>query len=413
VNFNNKKIKNLTCKVSSFSNSPTKHKRYRLPIIAILIITLILTSSFLVFFTDKLPFTSSTVGTKPNIPTINPPYTAPELLWKTDDHGRGCVYPVVLNEVVYSYQDYGFRGLILTALNVTNGDIIWQTRGSETGASSDINNMIYTHAYGLIAWNAKDGTIIWIYGGSVNSFVVVNDNIYIYSYGTVVALKAIDGTEIWNYTLGRLDSFSALAVANGIVYISDNRVHNVYALDALDGKLLWECTTDGGDAYSWMNPALAVANGIVYVADKCTLYALNATTGKKIWTYKTGGEVGLPVVEYGVVYVGSGDKKVYALNAQTGKKIWAFNIGPDGMPVPHVPTPAVADGVVYVTDNYCNDSGDYNGVLYALSAANGKKFWSYQIEEMILSHVIVDDKIYINTSNSISVFSTIKPLTST
>jgi eukaryotic-like serine/threonine-protein kinase len=44
-----------------------------------------------------------------------------------------------------------------------------------------------------------------------------------------------------------------------------------------------------------------------------TLYALNASTGTKLWSYTTGGGVySSPTVADGVVYVGSDDGNVYA-----------------------------------------------------------------------------------------------------
>ena len=43
------------------------------------------------------------------------------------------------------------------------------------------------------------------------------------------------------------------------------------------------------------------------------VYALNARTGAKLWSYTTGGEVwSSPAVANGVVYIGSYDGKVYA-----------------------------------------------------------------------------------------------------
>jgi outer membrane protein assembly factor BamB len=59
----------------------------------------------------------------------------------------------------------------------------------------------------------------------------------------------------------------------------------------------------------------AVANGVVYVgSNDNNLYALNATTGAKVWNYTTGGSVySSPAVANGVVYVGSQDHNLYAL----------------------------------------------------------------------------------------------------
>jgi outer membrane protein assembly factor BamB len=43
------------------------------------------------------------------------------------------------------------------------------------------------------------------------------------------------------------------------------------------------------------------------------VYALNATTGAKLWSHHTGNQVfSSPTVANGVVYVGSGDGNMYA-----------------------------------------------------------------------------------------------------
>jgi len=58
----------------------------------------------------------------------------------------------------------------------------------------------------------------------------------------------------------------------------------------------------------------AVANGVVYVGSfDNNVYALNAKTGAKLWSYTTGSYVwSSPVVVNGTVYVGSYDGNVYA-----------------------------------------------------------------------------------------------------
>lgn len=106
---------------------------------------------------------------------------------------------------------------------------------------------------------------------------------------------------------------SSPAVVNGTVYIgsSDN---NIYALNGTTGAKVWNYTT-GSSVYS----SPAVSNGAVYVgSDDNNLYALNATTGAKLWSYTTGGGVdSSPAVVNGTVYVGSYDNNVYAIGNAT------------------------------------------------------------------------------------------------
>jgi outer membrane protein assembly factor BamB len=57
-----------------------------------------------------------------------------------------------------------------------------------------------------------------------------------------------------------------------------------------------------------------------------------------------------------VVYVGSWDHNVYALNAKTGVRLWSYTTGNDYV-FSVTSSPAVANGVVYV--------GSVDGKVYA------------------------------------------------
>lgn len=71
----------------------------------------------------------------------------------------------------------------------------------------------------------------------------------------------------------------------------------------------------------------AVAGGTVYFgsADD-NLYAVNVTTGAKVWSFKTGAAItdSSPAVANGIVYIGSTDDYLYAVNATTGAQSWKF-----------------------------------------------------------------------------------------
>ena len=56
-------------------------------------------------------------------------------------------------------------------------------------------------------------------------------------------------------------------------------------------------------------------------------YALNATSGAKLWNYTTGGAIYSSAVAGGVIYVDSSDNSVYALNATNGDRLWNFVTG--------------------------------------------------------------------------------------
>jgi outer membrane protein assembly factor BamB len=97
------------------------------------------------------------------------------------------------------------------------------------------------------------------------------------------------------------------------------------------------------------------------------VYALDASTGALVWKYPTGDVMlGSPTVANGVLYVGSNDNNVYALDAKTGAKLWTYATA--GV-VQDIGGPTVADGVVYVTSGTI---GGRNNV-YAFSLPYGER----------------------------------------
>src|SRR5204863_2730 len=97
----------------------------------------------------------------------------------------------------------------------------------------------------------------------------------------------------------------------------------VVALDAETGKVRWKVTM----APTESSPL--VAGGLVYVGDwSGKLYALNAHSGRVVWTYQTGDRV-KDGVAYGGgrVYVANFSGRTYGLDARTGKVLWIFRRG--------------------------------------------------------------------------------------
>jgi len=77
--------------------------------------------------------------------------------------------------------------------------------------------------------------------------------------------------------------------------------------------------------------APVVAGGHVYVAsqDTHTVYALDADSGKTVWTYTVGGRVDSPPTVYqGRVVFGAADGRAYCLRASDGTLAWRFAAAP-------------------------------------------------------------------------------------
>ncbi len=84
------------------------------------------------------------------------------------------------------------------------------------------------------------------------------------------------------------------------------------------------------------------------------------------WTFQAvDGFESSPVVEYGMVFIGSDDHNVYALDENTGELVWNFTT--EGYVIA---TPAVADGRVFF-------GSAMDGKFYSLDAFTGDLVWTF------------------------------------
>ncbi|HKT82007.1 MAG TPA: PQQ-binding-like beta-propeller repeat protein [Vicinamibacterales bacterium] len=175
-------------------------------------------------------------------------------------------------------------------------------------------------------------------------------------------------TPRWLFQHGVIDGVSnqtTPVIVNRTMYVTDAR-GSVYALDALDGRLLWTFDVTnligGGsrEGYIFRNRGAAYADGVVYTAAGSFLFALDAKTGKPMPGFGKNGQASVildvvqlrypevktaislgywfttaPLVHNGVIYIGSTRSEshipgghVLAVDARTGKVLWHFNTVP-------------------------------------------------------------------------------------
>ncbi|MEI9932344.1 MAG: PQQ-binding-like beta-propeller repeat protein, partial [Rhizomicrobium sp.] len=148
------------------------------------------------------------------------------------------------------------------------------------------------------------------------------------------------------------------AVVDGVVYVSGFPLF--YALDAITGKTIWTVANEYGTAP-------AVANGIVYIArSDGHLDAFDAASGTAIWSMGLDSGVSLtsPTVFGGRVFIQDNQGFAYAFNARTGNRLWKS----DAKLYSSVfeSAPVVAKGAVYFT----SASG-----IHAYDARTGAEIW--------------------------------------
>ncbi len=234
--------------------------------------------------------------------------------------------------------------------------------------------------------------------------------------GNIYAVDSETGRQIWKRTTGGPVP-STPAVANGVVY-APSYDGKFYALDAQTGAIRWKFATEGErrfeakgihglepknqtivDQYDvFLSSPVAVDGSVYFGSGDGNLYALDAVTGKLKWKLKAGDVVhSSPAFANGILYFGDWDSVLYAVDASTGKEKWKFQAGQDDMihnQVGFQSSPAVANGVVYVG---CRDSN-----VYALDAATGQEKWRFNNEMswVISSPAVTQGKVIFATSDS-------------
>jgi hypothetical protein len=139
---------------------------------------------------------------------------------------------------------------------------------------------------------------------------------------------------------------------------------------------------------------LVIANGRVFVADvdSHTVHALNAHNGKSLWQYTAGARVDSPPTLYKELAIfGSADGRIYCLRAADGALVWRFDAAPSHRLVTafdQLESVWPVPGSVLIHDGKCwfaagrashLDGGIY---FYALDPITGKELFSKTIYDL-------------------------------
>ncbi|MCK6538549.1 MAG: PQQ-binding-like beta-propeller repeat protein [Anaerolineales bacterium] len=154
-------------------------------------------------------------------------------------------------------------------------------------------------------------------------------------------------------------------IHQGALYIGSYD-HNLYALDAAEGKFQWKYPTDGGI----VSRPLVVEGNIFVGSEDQRLHVVSARSGKVVWTYYTDAPVrSSPTVAEGHIFFGSDDRYLHAVNINSGRMAWRFESA-DAIRS----TPFVMSEMVY----FGCESGDYYAVSF-----RGEMKWRFRAKRAI------------------------------
>ena len=272
--------------------------------------------------------------------------------------------PAVANGKVY----FGSGDGNIYAADAQTGMLQWKfaTKDVVHASPAVVGNTVFIGSFdsNLYAIDAETGTEKWVFQagqdpnihnqvGFQSSPAVVDGVVYAGCRdGHVYAIDANTGRKKWDYPTSKSWVNGTPAVRDGMVYVGTSDSSRFMGLDAKTGRLRFNF-----DAHSYMFSSAALAGDLAYVGDhNGRLYAIDTKSGKLAWEYQTeaakqdplkiskpdgslnqealfapvfndfedmyidvykftsiGAIVSSPVVDKGVVYVGSMDGNLYAL----------------------------------------------------------------------------------------------------
>ena len=245
---------------------------------------------------------------------------------------------------------------------------------------------------------------------------------YVYSHGVEGLLICFDrdGKIVWSHSfgeeVGRISGFGGRTVdpmLDGDLLIvsfltagwGGNFIprHRFFALDKQSGDIVWVSTPGGAPKdTTYSVPIVRVIGGerlLIGGNGDGGIYALQVTTGKKVWAFPLSkrGINSSVVVEGSHVFASHSEENVDGSTAMgrlvqldagqvlegKPKEVWKV----DGFSAGYA-SPSIHDGILYHVDNSAN--------LTAFDTATGEELWKYNIGiAQKASPVIADDKAYV------------------
>lgn len=166
------------------------------------------------------------------------------------------------------------------------------------------------------------------------------------------AVSADDGQRLCVST--ELGTITATPVVFGDKVYVGSADGNVWELDAQSCNVSFPYQTDNP-----VTSSPAISDGVLYIPAERQLLAIELGTNLDVWPAfddATESIQSSPSIANGVIYVGSDDRNLYAIDVESGKKLWSWQTGGRV-----VTSPAVADGAVFF--------GSLDGVIYAVGGS--------------------------------------------
>lgn len=217
-------------------------------------------------------------------------------------------------------------------------------------------------------------------------FTCTSDHIYL-SGDTTAEMWDTNGNQLWQTKLPLPTHFRP-RIGNGVMVVAGRK--GLAALDAQTGKTLWTYKV-ANDKEQLSVPL--VAAGKVVVGHDSWLKGFDAKTGEELWEFEivVPRLIAYPPISYQDKWVllGPGDGNLYAIDIQDGSLVWKNNTGKRRWQYLRQ---------LYVTQDANGQdilvAGGYKDDVYGIKIDNGEPLWRFYGGNFINSHMVADDETY-------------------
>ena len=247
----------------------------------------------------------------------------------------------------------------------------------------------------LHAVRAYDGTQLWSWhtpdGKAITGSPSVDPATHLVFVGAgdgKIYAVSTSGKLSWSATIGRGDVESPLLAGRDVYAASTGG--RMAALSQATGSKVWSTAIAGISGA----PAFGSSRRALVIPTKSNLTELKASTGARRWRIRVTRPTS-PLVDAGVVYVGSSNHHVYAVSEATGKQIWTFATGGVIRDSGALINSAQTNGVKRL---YIGSADDH---LYSLNASTGAKLAAYPLGASVTGVAIAGDAVLVTTSSGL------------
>ena len=238
---------------------------------------------------------------------------------------------------------------------------------------------------------ASSDAALWSYPTDsldVHAVAATADITAIVDSDSLVGVSSQSGGQQWSAP----GAFGSVQPDQGVLYATccteDRGKASVAAVQGDSGEVRWTVERKASSGSVVFAPP-TVAQGTVFVSSSDDeLFAVDAASGKELWTVDTSA-FGQPVVADGTV-VAPGFGQVQGFDADTGKKVWQVEDDADLEflePVVQGKDLVFSTAVSSTVDVTAKDAPQAKVV--ALNAASGKKHWSHETSASELSQPVL------------------------